>query len=242
MPFPVGSMKFRLRRRAFGGSAYRVVVRRHLPWYLYVLGAMAAILLLIALVFATQRPDAEEQKELDSLRRKVRQLDDELLSLRSTAGTEKNALQMERSANQQLINRVNVLESENAALKEDLLLFERLLQVGGGDAAVRIEGLKVLPEGPNRFRYRVLLAYQPGKRVAEFRGRLQLVVFFLLEGKLKELFVLAEKDGAASLDVEIRGFLRKDGRFELPYGAALQSVELRVFQGDTLKAKRREQF
>jgi hypothetical protein len=206
------------------------------------LGTTAAFFLVIALLFAMQRTGGEGQKELDSLRRQVRQLDDELLSLRSTAGTEKNAVQMERSTTQQLINRVKVLESENAALKEDLLLFERLLQVAGGDAAVRIEGLKVLSDGPHQFRYRVLLAYQSGKRLPEFRGRLQLVVFFLLEGKLKELIVSAGKDGSGGLDVEIRGFLRKEGRFELPAGATLQSVEVRVFQGDTLKTKRREQL
>jgi len=203
---------------------------------------MLALFLLIALLFAIQRPGGEEQKELDFLRRQVRQLNDELLSLRSTAGTEKNAVQMERSTTQQLVARVKVLESENAALKEDLLLFERLLQAAGGDAAIRIEELRVLPDGPHRFRYGILLAHQSGKRPQEFRGRLQLMVVFLLEGKSKELIVSAGKDGADGLDVAIRGFLRKEGRFELPPGATLQSVEARVFQGDTLKTKRHEQL
>ena len=68
------------------------------------------------------------------------------------------------------------------------------------------------------------------------------MVVFLLEGKSKELIVSAGKDGADGLDVAIRGFLRKEGRFELPPGATLQSVEARVFQGDTLKTKRHEQL
>jgi len=213
-----------------------------LPWYWYVLGATAALFLVFALLSATQQRGGDGQQELNSLRRQVRQLDDELLSLRSTAGTEKNAVQMERSTTQQLSNRIKVLESENAALKEDLLLFERLLQAAGGDASVRIEGLKVLPDGPRQFRYRILLAYQSGKRPQEFRGRLQLVIVFSLEGKSKELIISEGREGASGIDVEVRGFLRKEGRFELPVGAALQSVEARVFQGDTLKTKRHEQL
>jgi hypothetical protein len=213
-----------------------------LPWYWYVLGATAALFLVFALLSATQQRGGDGQQELNSLRRQVRQLDDELLGLRSTAGTEKNAVQMERSTTQQLSNRIKVLESENAALKEDLLLFERLLQAAGGDASVRIEGLKVLPDGPRQFRYRILLAYQSGKRPQEFRGRLQLVIVFSLEGKSKELIISEGREGASGIDVEVRGFLRKEGRFELPVGAALQSVEARVFQGDTLKTKRHEQL
>jgi hypothetical protein len=213
-----------------------------LPWYWYVLGATAALFLVFALLSATQQRGGDGRQELNSLRRQVRQLDDELLGLRSTAGTEKNAVQMERSTTQQLSNRIKVLESENAALKEDLLLFERLLQAAGGDASVRIEGLKVLPDGPRQFRYRILLAYQSGKRPQEFRGRLQLVIVFSLEGKSKELIISEGREGASGIDVEVRGFLRKEGRFELPVGAALQSVEARVFQGDTLKTKRHEQL
>ena len=242
MPFPVDSLKFRLRRRTLWGSTHRVVVRRRLPWFWYVLGVAVTLFLVVALLFAIQRSGDEGQKELDSLRRQVRQMDDELVSLRSTAGTEKNAVQMERSTTQQLISRVKILESENAALKEDLLLFERLLQAVGGDAAVRIEGLRVVPDGPHQFRYRVLLAYQSGKRPSEFRGRLQLAVVFSLEGKSKELIVSGGKEGVGGLDIEIRGFLRKEGRFELPPGAALQSVEASVFQGDTLKTRRHEQL
>jgi hypothetical protein len=117
-----------------------------------------------------------------------------------------------------------------------------LLQAAGGDASVRIEGLKVLPDGPRQFRYRILLAYQSGKRPQEFRGRLQLVIVFSLEGKSKELIISEGREGASGIDVEVRGFLRKEGRFELPVGAALQSVEARVFQGDTLKTKRHEQL
>ncbi len=238
MPFPPGFLKFRKNRRHLGVSAHRVVVRRHLSWYWYALLAGLAILLVIALfLFVFQREvEGDAQRELDLLRRQVRRLDDELLSLRSTAGTERNAVQMERTTSQQLIGRVKVLESENAALKEDLLLFERLLQASGGEPSIRIEGLKVVPDG-SQYRYRVLLAFQPGKRQSEFRGQLQLAVAFSLEGRSKELIIPNRKDGSLGLLVEVRSLLRKEGRFEIPPGAILQSVEARLFQGDTLKTR-----
>lgn len=114
-----------------------------------------------------QRGEAgERQRELDSLRHQVRELDDELLKLRSTAGTEQNAVQMERSTQQQLVNRVKTLESENAALREDMLLFERLIPATGDEASIRLESFRVAPDGPQRFRYRVLLAFQSARQVS----------------------------------------------------------------------------
>ena len=85
---------------------------------------------------------------------------------------------MERSTQLQLGDRVKGLELENAALKEDMRLFERLIPAAGEEATIRLEGFRVVPDGEQRYRYRALLAFQSGKQAPEFRGQLQISVVF----------------------------------------------------------------
>ncbi len=73
------------------------------------------------------------EMELVSLRLQVRSLDEELSRYRSTAGTEQNAVQIERSTQQRLLSRVRALELEDAVLKEDMLLLERPIPAAGED-------------------------------------------------------------------------------------------------------------
>lgn len=244
MPIPTINLKVKKFRRRFGITAPRVVVRTHLAWPWYAVGGAILILVAVVIVWWIQQRGeiGDVEREVDSLRLQVRQLDDELLKLRSTAGTEQNAVQMERSIQQQLLNRVKALEFENAALKEDMLLFERLIPATGDEQAIRVESFRVVPDGPQKFRYRVLLAYQSARQPSEFRGRLQFSVNFSLGGRQHELLVPSRRDNAGEYQVEIRHFLRREGGFELPAGARLLSVEVRVLQGDTLKSKRLAQL
>jgi hypothetical protein len=93
-----------------------------------------------------------------------------------------------------------------------------------------------------KFRYRLLLAFQPARKSPEFRGQLQLAVRFVLAGK-EQLLLFPEKGGmAGDYQLELKRFLRREGFFELPPGAELKAVEARILQGDTLKSKRLAQI
>jgi hypothetical protein len=244
MPSPAVSLRIRKFRRRFGITAPRVVVRTHLPWHWYAAGAgLFLVLCLVVFWMLVQRGEARGlEHEVDTLRVQVRDLDEELLKLRSMAGTEQSAVQMERSTQLQLSNRIKTLELENAALKEDMKLFERLIPAAGDDAAVRLEGFRVVPDGAQRYRYRALLAFQSTKQAPEFRGRLQIAVIISLAGKRQEMLLPDKREVAGEFQIEVRNFLRKEGGFEIPPGARLDSVEARVLQGDTLKAKRMAQI
>ena len=119
MPTPAVALKFRKFRRRFGITAPSVVVRSHVSWQWYVVVGIVAVLLIVtgAWIFVQRSEVGSINSELETLRLKLRELDDERLLLRSTAGTEQNIALMERSAQQQLVVRVKALESENAALK-----------------------------------------------------------------------------------------------------------------------------
>lgn len=237
---PAVALRVKKLKRHFGITAPRVVVRTRLSWCWYAVGAILIVLIVFQIAWSIlQRSEAGGTgRELDSLRHQVRELEEELLKLQSTAGTGQNAVQMERSTQQQLLARIKTLGSENAALKEDMLLFERLIPAEGDGPSIRLESFRVVPDGAQGFRYRVFLAFQSGKQVPEFRGRLQFLATFSLAGKQLELLIPAERENPGEFQVKVRHFLSKEGAFELPVGAQLQSMEVRVLQGDTLKAKR----
>ena len=240
MASPAVSLKIRKFRRRFGITAPRVVVRTHVSWHWYAAGgALVALVFLMIVGLALQRGDAGAMEtELESLRLQVRSLDEELLRYRATAGTERNAVQMERSTQQRLLDRVRALELENAVLKEDMLLFERLIPAAGEEGAIRLENFRVVSDGAQNLRYRVLISFHSGKQMPEFRGRLEFLVTFVQRGKSQEMVIPSRRERGGEFQVEVRNFLRKEGTFELPAGARLQSVEARVLQGDTLKARR----
>ncbi len=240
MPSPAVSLKIRKFRRRFVITAPRVVVRTHVSWHWYAAGgALAALVVLTIVGLALQRGDAGAMEtELESLRLQVRSLDEELLRYRATAGTESNAVQMERSTQQRLLDRVRALELENAVLKEDMIIFERLIPAAGEEGALRIENFRVVSDGAQNLRYRVLISFRSGKQTPEFRGRLEFLVTFVQRGKSEEMVIPSRRERGGEFQVEVRNFLRKEGAFELPAGARLQSVEARVLQGDTLRARR----
>ncbi len=244
MPTPAATLRIRKFRRRFGITAPRVVVRTHLSWSWYAGGAALILLLFLVIIwlFLQRGETVGMERELDDLRTQVRDLDGELLRLRSTAGTEQSAVQMERSTQQQLTSRIKVLELENIALKEDMRLFERLMPLAGNESAIRLESFRVVPDGRQRYHYRALLAFQSGKQAPEFRGRLQILVVFSVAGKRQEMLLPVKREDAGEFQVEVRGFLRKEGAFEIPAGSRLESVEARVLQGDTLKTKRMAQI
>lgn len=243
MPTPAVSLKLRKMRRRFGIAAPRVVVRSHFPWFWFVLPALLLLALLAAAWLLMERKETGEVgRELAALRLQLHEQRDELMSLRTSAGTGQNAVSIERAAQQHLLARIEGLERENQALKEDALLYERLIPVVGEEAVIRVENFRVINDGGGRYRYRVLLAFQPDRQSPEFRGRLQLVVGFRQAGKELQLTLPERRDVSDEYQLELRHFLRREGVFQLPVGAQLKGVEARVLQGDTLKAKRLAQF
>lgn len=244
MPTPAVTLKLRRFRRRFGIAAPRVVVRSHLPWPWI---AAAIVLLLLAIVAGVwsvmQRNEAGVMgREIDSLRQQLQRQQEELSALRSTAGTEQSAVHMERAAQQQLLSRLQGLERENASLKEDMLLFERLIPEVGEEAALRIENFRLTPEGGGRYRYRLLLAFQPSRQAPDFHGRLQLALTVAQAGKEQQLVLPDSREPAADYLIDLKHFLRREGVVVLPAAAVIKSLEARILLGDTLKAKRMAQL
>lgn len=232
------SLRIKRFRRRFGITAPKVTVRGHHPWLLgaLLLSLVLSLLLGGALLLKSNR-GADANTDIDKLEAELRSQQEELIFLRSTAGTGQNAVSIERAAQRQLMSRISALEHENAALKEDMLIFERLIPSPDRRPAVRIESFRVIDdtEHSGNFRYRLLLAYQHGAQdSAEFQGRYQVVAQYRVGNQTFDTSFPEKRESGVS----VRHFLRREGLFELPEGATLLSAEVRLYQGDTLKTKR----
>jgi len=244
MPTPAVSLRFRKIRNRFGIAAPKVVVRSQLPWRWLALPLLLFVILFVLLgwVFLRQSQVGEVGRELQEIRARFSAQQEELDLLRSVAGTGQNAMSIERATQRNLLARISDLEQENAALKEDMLLFERLVPVVGDEDVLRLEGLKVLREEGGRYRYRLLVAYQPSRQKPEFSGRLQLVVDYRLAGRVEQMLLPGKMEAGADYQLSLRHFLRREGGFQLPEGAQLKGVEARVFQGATLLGRQSAQL
>ena len=133
-----------------------------------------------------------------------------------------------------------MLEAENVRLKEDLSLFESLTEVEGAVADATISGLTVEPDGgQGRYRYRMLIAVRganKSEREREFHGQLQLVVKLRHQGKAAIMnFPLPGEQKKEQFRLNFKHFQRVDGNFEVPHGAQVTSVEVRLLEDGATK-------
>lgn len=240
MPTPAISLRLRKFRRRFGISAPKLVVRTHIPWQGYLVGVVLLFFFIGALVgvFVQYSNAGVVGLELQELRHQVEAQNQEIETLRASSGTVQSVANIERASQQRVLARLQFLEQENSALKEDMMLFERLLPSSGEESVLRIENFRVLQEAPALLRYRFLLFYQGGRQAPEFRGHLQFVIEYSIGGKGQRLLLPEGRNSAAGYGLEIKQrFVRKDGVLDIPSGVVPGRVEVRLLQGDVVKAR-----
>jgi len=235
----------RLRSR-FGISAPKVAVRTHIPWYWRALATITVLSISIALagwVYDAGRKIAgfdrhETEQEMIALRNHVAELMQETSKLRALANAGESTVQIERTAQEQLVRQVKALEQENGRLKEDLAFFENLAAAEGKDAGFTINQLRVEPNGnPGQYRYRMLAAAHGGKKDREFRGSVQLIVSLQQEGKSAMITIPSQGDPAKGrFNINFKHFQRVDGTFQVPFETRVTSVEARLVQDGVTRA------
>lgn len=230
-------------RRHFGIAAPKVVVRNYMPTMWIVASICLLILLLISAWLLTQsKQPARQDTDIEALQLKINELNKELLIANASAGTGGNALSIERAVQQQLLTRVQELESENTALREEFLLIERLLTSPENNPGVHIEGFHVTEQVKGGFGYRVLLSFQSDRPKTGFKGHLQILVNYRLDNHEQQLTLPEKKSDLPQFAIEVSHFLRRTGEFHLPPSASLLSVEAQILQGGDVKSKRTVQF
>jgi len=249
MANPGASVKLRRLRQRFGINAPRLAIRTHVAWYWRALFIVAVVSLSLASamwIYDAGRQIAgyhkdEASDEIRSLRNHVMDLDAELTKLRSVAGSGESTLQMERAALRQLTNRVKALESENASLREDLAFFEGLMPnpEASDDPALKIDRFRIEPLGTDGdYRYRLLVVNNAGRQTKQLKGDLQLLVKVRVDGKDAMITVPSASEGdSSSFHFDIKHLHRFDGVFSVPQKARILSVEARLLQDGSVRAK-----
>ncbi|WP_263769663.1 DUF6776 family protein [Propionivibrio soli] len=244
------SVKLKRLRRRFGISAPKLAIRQHVAWYwraLTVVAVLFALVISAVWIFDVGRRTGgfhrdESDREIQSLRGHLVDLDTELARLRSVVGSGESNLQIERATQKQLLQQVRALEMENAALKEDLAFFEGLIptsDAAGEGGGLRIERFRIEPTGtPGEFRYRMLVVNSASRPLKEPKLWLQLVVKVRQDGKDAIITVPDKTESKKeNFRFEIKHFQRLEGIVLVPVGASVTGVEARVLQDETIRAK-----
>lgn len=240
------AVKLRRLRQRFGIRAPKVAVRTHIPWYWRLLAIVAILSISLAMarwIYDLGRgiagfDSSSSMQQIEELKSKILLLESELTDVKAEASTAESNLKIERSAQQQLVQQVRILEGENSALKQDLAFFEGLLPDNiGGEAGVRINRLRVEQDvADGRYRYRMLVVHNASKQQREFRGELQFSLKVQQGGKDVMIFVPSEAD-RDRYRLDVKHFQRAEGVLSVPAGAVLKSVEVRIVSDGSVRAR-----
>jgi len=230
-------MRFRLLRRRLTISAPRMAVRSAMPWplrwlVLAVVFGFCAAVALWAFEFGRSIAglDAGAREELARLHTEVTRLREESQQQQTVANTSDSLLVAERTALEQLTARLRQAEAENRALREDLGFFQKLIPANAGGDGIAIRGLQAEMVGGTHLRWQVLVM-KPVKNAPDFKGRLELVLTGLRDGKPWSQTVAG--DGQA---LQLRQYRRMEGVADLPARTVVKTVTARVLEGSAQRA------
>ncbi len=233
-------------KRRFGIFAPRVAVRAHLPWYWRWLGYITLGGLVIGVGWTTYAygmelagyRQSEAQRQIAQMTEEIQSRDGQIAELRTQVAMAERQLQIDRATFGDLGRQVKLLSEENAALKEDLALFQSLMTSDEKELGLSINRFRVQPDSlPGEYRYRFLLV-QSGQRVKEFQGTLQFVVN-LEQGDRKFVVTLPleEQKSAKEYQVSFKFFQRVEGTFKVAPGTVVRSLQVRVFEIGSITPK-----
>lgn len=244
-PKPVfKSLQRKLWLRRWSVSPARMTIKNHLPWPLRAIfiaivvglgGAIAMWAYDAGRSFTGFNPGATKE-QLATLREQLQQVSAERDQFQTTVNAAESRLNIERSFQAQLTEQIKNLEAENSKLKDDLSFFEGLLPAGAQGVAIR--SFRVEMVEPTQLRYRLLLM-QGGKSNVDFTGNYQLVLTLFQNGK-NAMMTLPKPDAAASFRLSFKHYQRVEGVLDIPEGATVKSVQVKVLEKGALRAQQSE--
>ena len=222
-------------RSNFGIGSSRMAIRSQMAWYwrwlltlLLMVAVGGVVWWLVQNSYRITGFDQEEAREkLTTLGAENLRMKQELEGARGTLVERDRQLQIEKAAQSDLARTFAQLQEENASLKEDLGFLRRLMSSGATPEGIGVSDLKVERDGPkNDYRYRMLLI-QGGQRKQDFKGRVQITAR-VMRGDAASTLNFPESDPGEAGAFDFRFYHKVEGRFSLPEGTALKSVEVRV--------------
>ena len=222
-------------RSSFGIGSSRMTIRSQLAWYwrwalnVLMMAVVAGIVWwLVQNSYRITGFDIEQVRhQIESLTQENRTMKAELETSRGALVERERQLQIEKAAQGELARTVAQLQDENASLKEDLGFLRNIMSSGATPEGIGMSNLKVERDGSsNQYRYRMLLT-QGGQRKQDFKGRVQIVARVAREGAISTM-TFPEGASETAGAFEFRFYQKVEGRFVIPEGTTLKSVDVRV--------------
>ena len=224
-------------RSKVGIRSERVAIHSHVPWYIKFGGYGVAMGVAAAVAWGvvdnsyriTGFNREEAQQQLAALTEENQKLQKAYENTRSLLNEQGGQLRVEKSAQAELAKSVAQLQEENASLNEDLGFLRNIMSSGSVPEGLAIANFKVEADAlPNEYRYRLLLT-QGGQRKQDFKGKVQ-VIARVQEGAQQATLSFPQDAElrSAGKEIEFRYYQKIDGRFKIPEGAQLKSVQVRV--------------
>ncbi len=220
-------------RSNFGIGSSRMAIRSQVSWYwrwllnVLMMGAVAGVVWWLV-EHSAGFGHGDTQARVAALGEESRRMERELAQVRATVAERDRQLQIERASQTELARAVAQLQDENASLKEDLGFLRRVMSSGSTPEGIGVSELKVEREGQsNEYRYRMLLT-QGGQRKQDFKGRVQILAR-IVQGPVSSTLTFPDPAQPETVgNFEFRFYHKVEGRFALPEGAVLKSVDVRV--------------
>lgn len=227
-------------------GANELSIRSQMPWQWRLL--LVLIIAILAILFGGKIYDevrrttgigggatAEEKAAL------IKQIELLVAELDAKNNATDAGLLVDQAANKELQSKIAALETENAKVKEELAVLERLGKGEDQADALSITNLKIKPQGDGgQYSYEFFVAQRSDKREQEFRGKLQILVHLQNSNKDVNMLMLPrpeDKDGER-YNISFKYFNKVTGVFSLPEGTSPRSIEFRLLQGKSVRASK----
>ena len=147
---------------------------------------------------------------------------------------------IERTAQNQLHEKIKTLEAENARLKQELAYFNSNLPTNSsaGASGIAIQKLALEPVQPNQLRFSALVM-KSGSEKQRFSGNVQFVV--AVQQGDQTVNLVFPNETSLDHDKYKLGFKhdqRLEGVLKLPEGAIAKNVEMRIMENGLVRAQK----
>lgn len=224
-------------RSKIGIRSEKVAIRTHTPWYVKfggyglmmgVAGAVAWYLVDNSYkITGFNREEATAQ--IAKLTADNERLKREYDLTKTLLNEREGQLKVEKASQEEFSKNLSQLQEENAGLKEDLGFLRNIMSTGSVPEGMAISNLKVEPDAlPNEFRYRLLVT-QGGQRKQDFKGKIQVIARVQTGAQQTTMSFPPDAElRAGGGEMEFRYYQKVDGRFRIPEGSQLKSVQVRL--------------
>lgn len=206
-----------------------IAVRRRLPWQLKFLLTLLAVAVLAFGGWLSFEAGYDAGRNAEKVllpkeaQRFAQKQTDLIADMTQKIQTMSQEMRVEVTTHQSLAKEIQQLHGENRGLRDQVAFYESLLTRGSGGVGLTVETFKAEAQGSGRYLLGMVMVQGQAKSDV-FKGEVDFVLTYELKGQLAKLTKPVPR-----LPISVVRFHRVESMVEVPEGARLKQVEVRVF-------------